>query len=713
MFENSEWIKSKKDYGDVCPVFKFDFEIEKPVESAVLNVTAMGVYYANLNNSRIGDFYMAPGWTAYDKRHQYQSYDIKNMIHKSNSLEITVGKGWYRGRICEDRINNGWGGVSAIIVQIDIVFSDGTKKEIISDENWKTARSPIKFSEIYDGEIYDATSTEYDWEAVGLFSFRKDLLIPQEGETVSEHEVFLPEKMIITPKGEKVIDFGQNITGYVEFETEAKQGDIIEYSHAEVLDADGNFYTENLRTAKAKIKYICRDGRQKYKPSFTFMGFRYIRIDLAPKSVDINDFKAIVVHSDIKRTGFFECSNSKVCKLFSNIIWSQKGNFFDIPTDCPQRDERLGWTGDAQFFVKTAAYNYDVKKFFAKWLHDLKAEQRFDGSVPSTVPNVLGNSSCGRPGWSDAAVICPWQIYLHYGDKKILYEQLDSMVKWVEYMRRESDGYLWLNSKHFGDWLGLDNEDGSYKGASDYILISCAFFAYSTGLLVKALKVLGKPYAEYEELYNNIVKAINQRFTEFNTQTECVLMLCFDIAEDKKKIADKLAKLVKENGNKLTTGFVGTPYILSALSENGYIELAYSLLLQEEFPSWLFSVNMGATTIWEHWDGKNENGQFWSAKMNSFNHYAYGAIGAWLYDTVAGIKIDEDNPGFEKVILAPMPDKRLEWAEASVITKYGTIRSKWYYDKNDKIHYEFDIPVSARLIIDGNEKYLDAGKHFF
>ena len=713
MFEKSMWIKSRRDFGDVCPVFRFDFEFEQEVVNAVLNITAMGVYEAELNGKRVGNFIMAPGWTAYDKRHQYQSYDITSMLKEKNTIAVTVGKGWYRGRICEDRITNGWGGVSAVIIEIDIRFADGTETVIVSDDNWKTAQSPIRFSEIYDGEVYDASFADDEWEPAGFFWFRKDLLIPQEGEYVTEHEVIMPNSLIITPKGERVIDFGQNITGYVEIEADAKLGEKIEYSHAEVLDADGNFYTENLRTAKARIEYICRDGKQKYKPPFTFMGFRYIRIDSAPENMTVDNFKAIVVHSEMKRTGYFKCSNTKINKLFSNIIWGQRDNFFDIPMDCPQRDERLGWTGDAQIFIKTATYNFDVKRFFQKWLHDLKAEQTNDGSVPSVVPNIFGNGALGRPCWSDAAVICPWQIYLSYGDIRILEEQIDSMTAWVEYMRRDSSGFLWLNDKHYGDWLGLDNTDGSYKGVSDYILISCAFFAYSTGLLIKALKALGRPTAEYEELYINIVKAFNQRFTEYKTQTECALALCFDIAEDKRSVADKLAELIKKNGNNLTTGFVGTPYLLPALSENGYTELAYSLFLKEEYPSWLFSVNMGATTVWEHWDGRMANGEFWSAAMNSFNHYAYGAVGSWMYETVAGIRIDEEKPGFENVILKPVPDKRLDWAEASVITKYGTVRSKWYYDKNDNIHYEFDVPNTATIIIDGNEKQVNKGRYCF
>lgn len=713
MFENSFWIKSRVDYGDVCPVFRYKFEVEKKVDSAVLNVTAMGVYEAYINNERAGSFIMAPGWTAYDKRHQYQSYDITSMLEKENIIEITVGKGWYRGRICEDRITNGWGGVSAIIAQIDIKFSDGTQSQLVTDENWESARSRIYFSEIYDGEIYDASYDIKDWEIAGLFKFRKDLLIPQEGENVIEHETIVPQNVIITPKGETVLDFGQNISGYIEIDVNAHKGDKIVYSHAETLDAAGNFYTENLRTAKQKIEYICREGRQRYKPHFTFMGFRYVRINIAPEYITPECFKAIVLHSDIKRTGNFKCSDDKLNTLFSNIIWGQRDNFLDIPTDCPQRDERLGWTGDAQIFIKTASYNFNVKKFFRKWLHDLKAEQFENGAVPCTVPSVLGKSSSGRPFWGDAAVICPWQIYLSYGETDILEEQIDSMTAWVDYIIKNSKDYLWLNNTHFGDWLALDNPKGKYKGLSNYEFISSACFAYSTGILAKALKVLGRPYKEYEELYKKIVRAFNERFTDYKTQTECAIALYYNIAEDKNKIASKLAELVKSNGTRLTTGFVGTPYLLPALSLNGFNDVAYSLILQERFPSWLFSVNMGATTVWEHWDSKKADGSFWDASMNSLNHYSYGAVASWMYEFMCGIRIDENKPGFENVILAPIPDKRIKWAQATVDTKYGTVRSKWFYDDNENIHYEFDVPNTALFVSNGKEIKLDKGKYAF
>ncbi len=709
MFEKADWIKTREDYGDICPIFIKEFECAETVEKAVLNITAAGVYEARLNGERVGDFVMAPGWTSYEYRHLYQTYDVADLIKDKNILAVTVGKGWYRGRLTEYGFKDTYGGVSALIAQLDISYTGGKAESIVTHTDWEESKSGILFSEIYDGEVYDAGYEARERRNVYKYHFTKNLLTQQESEYVTEHERIKPIAVLKTPNGETVIDFGQNLTGYAEFSVNAKKGDVISYSHAEVLDKDGNFYTGNLRSAKQHIKYICRDGVQTYKPHHTFMGFRYIRIEKMPKSMNPADFTAIAVHTDMKRIGHFSCSDEKINKLYSNVIWGQKSNFLDIPTDCPQRDERLGWTGDAQVFVKTASYNFDVQRFFKKWLRDLKAEQLPNGSVPFTVPNTLGDG-CSA-GWGDAAVICPWQIYLTYGDKEVLEEQIESMTAWVEYMRGAGvDEYLWTGDWHFGDWLGLDAAKGEYKGASRDDFIASAYYAYSTGLLVKTLKVLELDSLKYEELYENIVKAFRNRFAEYETQTECALALCFGLAEDRKKTAKRLAELIHSAEDSLQTGFIGTLYLLDALSKNGYAELAYTLLLREEYPSWLFSVNMGATTMWEHWDGMRADGSFWSDNMNSFNHYAYGAVASWLYETVAGINVDEAAPGFEHIILKPIADRRLDMAEASVDTRFGTIRSKWYKSGND-ICYEFDIPKPATFILGGKSIELEPGKH--
>lgn len=713
VIRKGKWIRSKQDYGDAATLFGYDFDTADNVESARLYITAMGVYNAYINGNRVGNFVMAPGWTAYEKRHQYQVYDITDLLNTRNRIEVSVGKGWYRGRLVTWSNTNIWGAFSALIAVIEVVYKDGNIQYFRTNRGeWKTAPAPVKFSEIYDGETYDATYVPEKWEESVTLHASKDVLIPQEGLFVTEQERIKPVKVLTTPKGETVIDFGQNMTGYAEFSVDGKIGDKIIYTHAETLDADGNFYTDNLRTAKQRVEYVCREGKQTYKPQHTFMGFRYIRLDSAPPYLNPMDFTAVEVHSDMKRIGYFKCSDEKINKLYENVIWGQKDNFLDVPTDCPQRDERLGWTGDAQVFVKTATYNFDVRLFFEKWLKDLAAEQETHGFVPFVVPSVIDEDEPSA-AWGDAAVICPWQIYVTYGDKQVLADQIESMKAWVDYIHAYGDEeYLWIGGEHFGDWLGLDAEEGSYKGISDTDMIASAYFAYSAGIVAKALNVLGEDSAYYSDMYRKIKEAFNKRFTEFKTQTECAIVLYFDIVPNKREVADKLAQMVKANGNKLQTGFIGTPYILEALSQNGYADIAYSLLLQEEYPSWLFSVNMGATTIWEHWDGMKSDGTMWSTDMNSFNHYAYGAVASWMYETIAGIRPDERKPGFENIILTPTPDLRLDWAEATIETKYGTVGSKWIR-KNGVTEYEFKIPSKAVLKLDGKEIILDKGIHRF
>ena len=708
----TKWIRPKKDYGDVCPIYKCEFDSSKEIKAASLEITAMGVYEAHINGERIGHFIMAPGWTAYDKRHQYQTYDITDKIKCKNQITVTVGKGWYRGDIVTWRDNNIWGDVPGIIAVIKLFYTDGTEDIIRTNKKWQVAESAIRFSELYDGEVYDSNHIIDEWDETAYYHATTLNLVSQEGEVVCEHEKLKPIGVITTPKGETVIDFGQNMTGYVTFSLNGKKGDKIVYSHAEVLDAEGNFYTENLRTAKQRVEYICRDGEQEYKPHHTFMGFRYIRIDEAPDYVTADMFEAIVVHSDIKRTGYFECSNKKINKLYQNTVWGQRGNFLDIPTDCNQRDERLGWTADAQVFVKTATYNYDVKRFFEKWLRDLAAEQRTNGAVSVVIPDVLYDFSPSA-GWGDASTICPWQIYLSYGDKSVLENQIESMTAWVEYMHSRGDEeFLWLGDQQMGDWLALDLGSEVTAGASDTDLIASAYFAHSTELLAKALKVLGRESQHYEEMYEKIVSAFRRRFKEYKTQTECAISLVFNLAENKDETAKKLADMIRKNGNKLTTGFLGTPYLMDALSKNGYTDVAYSLLLQEEYPSWLFSVNMGATTVWEHWDSLKADGSMWSTDMNSFNHYAFGCVASWMYETMCGIMIDEDNPGFERIIICPKPDPRLEWAKASVETSYGTIKSGWRFD-GEIIVYELELPQPATVEIENEKFELRAGKYTY
>ncbi len=713
---HANWIRPAKSYGGVCPAFRKTFFCPENVVSAALRITAMGVYEASLNGSRVGDFILAPGWTVYQKRLQVQQYELQIRPGQENELTVLVGKGWYRGRLAGwlPGQNSSAALPAALTAELTLRYPDGHTDTICTDASWQTAESAVRFSELYDGETYDAAFEPSVWTPAVICDGPTDTLIEQQGEPVREQERIAPARIFKTPAGEIVVDFGQNLTGYVEIALDGVKGEAVELSHAEVLDKNGNFYTENYRSAKAKYLYFCKDGAQRYKPKLTFYGFRYIRVDRFPCGAEHaaqENFTAIAVHSDMKRTGYLSCSDPLLNKLFENVIWGQKGNFLDVPTDCPQRDERLGWTGDAQVFIRTACLNFDAERFFTKWLADLAADQREDGAVGHVIPNVLHQS--GSAAWDDAATICPWAVYLAYGDPNILRAQFASMKKWVDYITAHTTTKdLWTGGEHYGDWLGLDAPSGSYKGSSREDLIASAFYAHSTALVIKAGRVLGQDISAYEALYKRIVRAFRQAYPVYQTQTECTLAVYFALAEDTQKAADQLAQMIRSCGTKLQTGFVGTPYLLHALSAHGYAELAYDLLLRREYPSWLYPVTKGATTIWEHWDGQMENGDFWSSDMNSFNHYAYGAVADWVYTVAAGIQTVEEKPGYAAVRIAPQPDKRLDWLEASVETRHGLVRSRWEKQR-DMWRYEIETPVEAEAVIDGRKTFCRPGRYIF
>lgn len=709
------WITSSRDTGDVCPVFRKIWTLRKPAAQARLYLTALGTYEAILNGSRVGDFVLAPGWTAYDKRLQVQCYDVTGLLKSDNCLEVTVGRGWFRslmpGMESESKTQR-YAQPCGILGWLEIGYKDGSVETIPTDTTWQWGESPVRFSEIYDGETYDAGFVTKEWEKAAPLEWSKDILIPQEGEEIREQERLTAKEVFTTPAGETVVDFGQEITGYVEFTVDAHLGDRVKILHCEVLDKDGNFYTENYRSAKAELSYICREGKQTWHPRLTFFGFRYLKLVEFPGQAKPEQFTAIVVHSQMKRTGYLRCSDDGLNQLFSNILWGQKGNFLDVPTDCPQRDERMGWTGDAQVFVKTATYQYDVEKFFRKWLRDLSAEQQANGAVSWIVPDYLPNQGCSA-AWGDAATIIPWQLYLTYGDESVLHEQFDSMRGWVDYITNTTTTPgLWTGGTHFGDWLGLDAPSGSYKGSSRDDFIATAFYARSTELLIKAGHVLGRDVARYEALHETIVKHFRETFPTYLTQTEHVLAVRFGLAPDLRAAADALAELVVRDGRQLRTGFVGTPYLLHVLSEYGHNGLAWDLLLRKAYPGWLYSVGQGATTIWEHWDGIMEDGSFWAADMNSYNHYAYGAVADWVYEKAAGICPLEEAPGFQRVRIAPMPDKRLSWLEASIDTRHGRVSSRWSR-QGCSIRYEITTPVPAEITIGGKTKHVTPGSYLF
>lgn len=716
----AKWIKPAEDMGGKAPCFAKTFKVEKAVASAVLRMTGMGTYEATINGKNVTDTVLNPGWTTYAKRLQVQIYDVTELLAEDNEISVILGKGWYRSPLIRH-----WSGTiqteqmklpPAITAELALTYQDGTAEIITTDESWLVSESKVRFSELYDGEEYDATFAPAKKTAAVVYDGPTETLIPHEGVAVREQERVHPVRIFITPKGEKVIDFGQELTGFLEVSVNAKAGDVVDVSFAEVMDQEGNFYTENYRGAKCKYHYVCCDGQQTYKTKLTFYGWRYIRVNAFPGEVMLESFTGIAVNSDMRRTGYIRTSDPMLNQLFSNIIWGQKGNFVDVPTDCPQRDERAGWLGDAQVFARTACTNFDAEQFFNKWLNDLAADQHEDGFVGCVIPDIwtaLADRGTASSAWGDATTIVPWEVYRAFGNVEMLRRQFPSMKKWVDYIgtiTRKPD--LWMGCWHFGDWLGLDAPSGSYSGSSRVDLIGSAFYAYSTELVIKAGKVLGEDVSAYEALYERIVAAFRKEFPEYLTQTECVLAVHFRLAEDVQKAADQLADMVRSVGVKLQTGFVGTPYILHALSDHGHADLAWQLMLRREYPSWLYPITKGATTIWEHWDGIMPDGGFWSKDMNSFNHYAYGSVADWLYGTAAGIQVCEEAPGYARIRIAPTPCDQLDWLEASIKTRHGLVSSRW--TKVDTgWRYDITTPVDAEIVVGGVSKQVKAGSYVF
>jgi alpha-L-rhamnosidase len=711
------------DVNKPSPMFRKSITLHKTVKSAFAYITAHGLYEAQLNGAKIGDAYLTPGWTSYHKRLQYQAYDVTKMLIKGqNVIGAQVGSGWYRSTLVSTP--NHYGKDTGLLFQMEVAYSDGTRETIVSDGSWKSATGQLRYAEIYNGATIDARMAQEDWARPGfndsqwspvkLQEYGKDNLVATYNEPVKKHETFKALKVITTPKGEKVIDFGQNLVGWVRVKAHGKAGDSIKLSHTEVLDKAGNFYIENLRGAKAQNVYILKGaGDEYFEPQFTWQGFRYIKVEGITGDLDLNNFTAIAVYSDMAPTGVFTTSNPMLNQLQHNIQWGQKGNFLDVPTDCPQRDERLGWTGDAQVFSRTASFNMNVHNFFTKWLKDVAADQNSDGSIPHIIPDVFKQNdgqNGGATGWSDVATIVPWNMYLAYGDKELLQNQYPSMKAWVDYMQKKAKNNLWNTGGHFGDWLfySVENDlDGTSAITSKYLIAQC-FYAYSTQLLIKAANALGnKPDADHYTFLLEQIKAayLNEYVTangliSSDTQTAYALALTFDMLPEKlrEQAAGRLANNISRYGNHLTTGFLGTPYLCHALSRFGYGDVAYKLLLQESYPSWLYPIKMGATTIWERWDGIKPDGSFETPTMNSYNHYAYGAIGDWMYRVTAGIDTDPDGPGYKKIIIKPTVGGNLTFANAAYETPYGKLKSDWKIE-GDTFYLNVEIPANTTATV--------------
>lgn len=708
-----------------APYLRREFTLQKQIIAARLYATAIGVYECHINDTRIGDVLLTPGWTDYFKRIQYQVYDVTDFIQSGkNTFGAILGDGWGVGHIA-------WMGRQhyadrpQFLAQINITYSDGSQEIIATDKSWKVAQGPILEADMLMGEAYDArrelpgwSSPSYDdssWLPIEIFDDHDAKLVATNGPAVKRQEELRPisihEIPALNPRW--IFDMGQNMVGWIRLSVKGEKGTTIIIRYAEALNPDRTLYTANLRTARSTDFFTLKgDGDEIWEPRFTFHGFRYVEIQGFSGTPTEDTITGIVVHSEIPSIGSFECSDPLINQLQNNIVWGQKGNFVDVPTDCPQRDERLGWTGDAQVFIRTASFNRDVASFFTKWMRDLEDAQAPDGAYPLVAPNLSPIGPDGGPAWADAGVICPWTIYQCYGDVRLLEDCYESMQRFIEFLAQTSRNGIRCYADYegklgHGDWLALDGSDGREGGTSKE-LIGTAFFSYSSGLLAKIARILnrGKDALRYESISSEAREAFVKRFVHTNgtieggTQTSYILALEFELLpeEFRSVAANELVKNIRERDDHLSTGFVGTPYINWVLSKTDHLEVAYTLLKLTTWPSWLYSVTQGATTIWERWDGWTHDKGFQDPKMNSFNHYAYGAIGAWMYAVIGGIDLDPEEPGYKHIIMHPSPGGGLTYATTELDSMYGKIRSAWTQD-NNRFDWQVTVPANTTATV--------------
>lgn len=725
-----KWIThNMEEKATACPIFTKSFHAKNvQINKARMYATACGVYEIEINGEKADDTFLAPGWTSYHNRLQYQTYDITQLIKTNeNRVCITVGNGWYKGYLNGEGENAFYGDRVAFLGMIYIEYADGEKEIIGTGSDWSYTTGHIQSSELYFGEEQDFTRNklqEKEQEEKAILFDSSDkvrCIVSQESNPVRIIMRIKANKKIITPKGELVIDFGQNLVGVTEIKLPKLKDKKLTVYHAETLDKEGNFYTENYRTAISTDSYIYGDedvGRV-VLPHFTYHGFRFIKLEGVHDNIDINRFCACVMHTDMEQTGEFHCSNPSVNQLQNNIQWSQRGNYVDIPTDCPQRDERLGWTGDAQIFAGTGSYNFNTALFFKKWMKDVAAESDEQRGVPQIVPNIIKNS-IGTSVWSDCSTVIPWTVYQMYGDKQILEEQYENMKLWVEYIRKNTGkNVLWLNGFQRGDWLSLDSDASLnlMSGGTDKNLVANVYYAYSTRILRDTAKILGKEdYIQYSELYVCIVEAIIEEYVTSTgrlvteTQTACALLLYFDLLKEqyKPRVIEILENNLVLHRGHLTTGFVGTAFLCHALTENGRHNLAENILLSEDYPGWLYAVKMGATTIWERWDSILPDGEFNQLGMNSLNHYSFGSVGDWMYRKIAGINPLE--AGYKRILIKPHLTLTMPDVEAKLESVYGTIRySQKCAGKRIMIEVEIPANTSAVAVLPEREDEIEIG----
>jgi len=698
-----------------CPYLRRSFALDKTVEQATVYATALGLYELRINGSKVGDDVLTPGWTDYNKRVYYQTYDVTDLLEQGeNAIGAVLGHGWYSGHL-------GWAGTDPgqygknprALVRLEVRFTDGTTTTVVTDSSWKAAHGPMVGADFYMGEVFDATRERPGWDKTGYDDSDWNPVVVQD-DVSAKVEAFtgvpvrqimeLPAQSITEPKpGCFVFDLGQNMVGWARLKVKGEPGTKITLRFAEMLNPDGTLYVENLRDARCIDEYWLRGGDEEtWEPRFTFHGFRYVELTGYPGTPPLDAVTGVVVYSEMMPTGRFETSHALLNQLQSNIQWGQRGNFLEVPTDCPQRDERLGWMGDAQVFCRTACFNMDTSAFFTKWMQDVRDAQLPEGAFSDVTPRVVVITP-GSPAWADAGVIVPWTIYQCYGDTRIIEESYESMQAWIEYMGQDNPDFIRRRNlnNNYGDWL--------FKGEpTPKELIATAFYGHSTRLLARMAAVIGKENdaQTYERLFQKIKSAFIDTYVdddariEGDTQTCYVLALHFDLLPEnlRESAARHLVRKIEEHDWHITTGFVGCPYITEILAAEGYLDVAYRLLLNETYPSWLYSVTQGATTIWERWDGWRHDGGFQDPGMNSFNHYAYGAVGAWMYKAVAGIDIDPAVPAYKHIIIRPRPGAGLTRAEAEYDSIYGTIVSGWRVE-NGMFALTVAVPVNTTATV--------------
>lgn len=699
------------------------FSVEKKIERARIYVTARGLFELYLNGSRVSNDHFANGWTDYHKRLDTLTYDVTDQLRSGeNSLQAMLGTGWYAGRIPFGRKDRGFYGKNPeLLLQLELTYGDGTSNIIVSDDKWEgTYDGPVLSSSIYDGETYDARKEATDWKPVvanaDLGSAR---LMPKSFPPVREMQTLSVQNITEPEPGHFVFDLGQNMVGWARIKIPVEKDKTITIHFAEMLKDNGTLYTENYRSAKSTDTYTAATtGIVEWQPHFTFHGFRYVELTGLQDGVKPQKdwVTGIVLHSDLRQTGKFESSHAKLNQLQSNITWGWRSNSVDIPTDCPQRDERLGWTGDAEVFCPTSMFNTDAHAFWKSWLESMRDDQDKDGVIPDVIPSVFPSRQ-RSPGWMDAATIIPWEVYVRTGDLNILADNFSMMEKLVAWYRSQSVAGLTPKIRGYGDWLQPypkiteHKNDLDRKGDTPFALLGTAYYAHGAQILADSARVLKR--AEDAKRFGDEAAAVKEAFYKqyfdadgklqnaSETQTAYVLAIAFDLIpkEAKEKAAVNLVRLVGEAENHLRTGFLGTPFIVPVLSATGHSDLAYDLLFRETYPSWFYSINQGATTMWERWNSYSHDEGFGDVRMNSFNHYAYGAIGQWMYERVAGLAPDPANPGYKHFFVRPLIGKQLDSARAEFDTPYGKASSAWI-KQNGKVAMDVVVPPNTTATIE-------------